>query len=163
VRLKSTLSIATQGLLAIVLISVPAEAATASRSISVSVTVLASCAASASRANFGNYAGAEVSASSIVSVTCTQSIPYMVSLSSGVAPGVVASTPNIVGAPSPGNLLRSNNQRVFVVGRTMAADRAAQIGDGSAQALPAFKPTLAGPNMEGDVSSGAAVVVTVTY
>lgn len=62
----------------------PANAATASASFSVSATVQASCLAAVSATAIRTYAAA-ADAASAVSVACSNSAPYSVSLDSGLA------------------------------------------------------------------------------
>ena len=86
-KLESGIRVATLGLLASGLVAVPAVAATASNSLSVSVTVQATCTVTASTLSFGNYTGSATTATSAVSVTCTNATPYNVGLSAGTASG----------------------------------------------------------------------------
>ncbi|MGD0890970.1 MAG: spore coat protein U domain-containing protein [Terracidiphilus sp.] len=65
----------------------PAAAATASASFSITATVQASCRTTANAMVFRTYAAAAVNMPSPVSVTCSNSVPYNVSLSAGTGPG----------------------------------------------------------------------------
>jgi hypothetical protein len=67
-----------------------AGATAASTSFGVSAVVQASCQASPTRAKFRNYTAALASAASSVSVSCTNSTPYSISLSTDflIAPGM---------------------------------------------------------------------------
>ena len=73
------------GLLVLWLPSRPALAATPTASFGVSAMVQATCVVSASDAKFGTYAEAMVKATSTVSVSCTNSTPYNISLSASPA------------------------------------------------------------------------------
>jgi spore coat protein U-like protein len=77
------------GLLAMALLALtqPASAATATTTFAVTATVVATCSVTATSLAFGNYTGDVNPATSTVSVTCTNSTPYTLSLSAGAATG----------------------------------------------------------------------------
>src|SRR4051794_15644756 len=87
-----------------------AVAATSAASFGVTVTVQASCVASATFMVLGNYIAAVRNAESSVSVTCTNSIPYTVSVPGAPTPArmVAIRKMTVGGAGLPGYGLVSN-------------------------------------------------------
>lgn len=162
--LKSVISVLALGVVAAGSVSRSASAATVSTSFGVSVTVQATCAVSASSMRFGTYMGTAVNATSAVSVNCTNSTPYNVGLSAGLAPGATVSARKMAG---PGSSLleyglSSSNEGVVNWGHTVGVDTVAGVGNGAAQVLtvhgqiPAGQYVAAGPYND-------TVTVTVMY
>ncbi|WP_348264704.1 spore coat U domain-containing protein [Telmatobacter sp. DSM 110680] len=141
-----------------------AEAATATTSLGVSATVQATCVVSASSMNFGAYTGAALSATSAISVNCTNSTPYNVGLSAGLAPGATVNNRLMVG-PGPALLsyaLSSNSKGIVNWGKTVGADTIAGTGNGTPQALSVYGQIPAGQF----ITTGAysdTIAVTVIY
>ena len=119
--MRSTFPVLTLGILAAALAARPVAAATASASISVTATVQASCLVSATATAFGTYAGAAANAASAVSVACSNSTPYNVSLSTAVAPGAAVANREMTGSgvALPGFALRSNFRRMVNWGQPL--------------------------------------------
>jgi len=69
----------------------------------VSATIQASCSISASALTFGTYAGTTVTASSTLSVQCTNTTPYSIGLSAGTTSGATV-TNRLLAGSSGGNL-----------------------------------------------------------
>jgi spore coat protein U-like protein len=113
---------------------------------------------------FGTYTGAAVSAMSSVSVTCTNSTPHNVSLSSGLAPGPAEVTRKVSGAVLGllSNALVSNSQGTVNWGPTVGADTVAGTGNDSAQALFVQGQVSAGQHVASS-GYGDTIIVTVTY
>ncbi len=87
--MRNPCSVFAVGILASGLALKSASAATASASLGVSATVQASCRASATRMALRISPGAAATSPSNLSVTCSHSIPYTVSLSAGTAPRAI--------------------------------------------------------------------------
>ncbi|HUN83565.1 MAG TPA: spore coat protein U domain-containing protein [Terracidiphilus sp.] len=77
---------------------VPSFAVTATAPIAVSATVVATCAISATNMGFGNYTGVVATATSTVTVQCTNSTPYTVSLNAGTSSGSTVTARKMTGA-----------------------------------------------------------------
>ncbi len=135
--MRSTFPVLTLGILAAALAARPVAAATASASISVTATVQASCLVSATATAFGTYAGAAANAASAVSVACSNSTPYNVSLSTAVAPGAAVANREMTGSgvALPGFALRSNFRRMVNWGQPLLVDTAAGSVSSSAPVL----------------------------
>ena len=135
--MSSTFPVLTLGVLAAALAARPVAAATASASISVTATVQASCLVSATATAFGTYAVAAVDAASAVSVACSNSTPYNVSLSAARSPDAAVAVRKMTGSgvALPGFALRSNFRRIVNWGRPLGADTAAASGSSSAPVL----------------------------
>lgn len=97
VTIKSTLAIAL-GITTLCLAPSPSFAATATAPIAVSATVVATCVVSATGMGFGNYTGAIASATSTVTVQCTNTTPYTVALNAGTSAGSTVAARKMTGA-----------------------------------------------------------------
>lgn len=140
------------------------RAATTTTTFGVSVTVQNTCAASASSMRFGTYTGAKLNAASTVSVTCTQSTPYNVGLSEGLAPGATVTNRKMIGPGLSllGYSLKSGNGRMSNWGHTLGVDTVSGTGNGSVQMLPVVGEIPAGQNVQ-DGAYADTITVTVTY
>src|SRR5437667_2090328 len=90
--IKSALSAAVLGSLALVGAPTSAIAATTTTTFAVTATVQATCVVSATTMAFGTYTGVVANSTSTVSVTCTNTTPYNVGLSAGLATGATVTT-----------------------------------------------------------------------
>ena len=138
--------------------------ATATASFGVSVTVQATCLVSASSMNFGAYTGTALNATSAISVNCTNSTPYNVGLSAGLAPGATVNNRRMVGPGSAllSYALSSSSQGIVNWGKTVGADTVAGTGNGTPQALSVHGLISAGQF----ITTGAysdTITVTVSY
>src|ERR1700726_522658 len=88
------------GFVALSLSTTPADAATATTTFGVTATVQATCLVSATPLAFGTYTGALATSTSAVSVTCTNTTPYNVGLSAGLATGATVTTRKMTGPAS---------------------------------------------------------------
>jgi spore coat protein U-like protein len=136
-------SLGISGLLALSLLPVPAApavAATAASTFTVTATVQATCLISATSLTFGTYAGVQADASSTVTVTCTNTSPYNVGLSAGLATGATVTTRSMTGPGSAllGYALFRDTARTLNWGNTIGTDTVSGTGNGSAQALTVF-------------------------
>jgi spore coat protein U-like protein len=162
--MKSALSVFALGFLALGLAPRAAVAATASASFAVTATVQAGCQVSANAMTFGTYTGVVANAASTVSVTCSNSTPYNVGLSAGMASGATVAARMMTGPGTAllGYALSSNPRGIVNWGQTVGTDTVAGCGNGSAQALSVHGQIPAGQY----VAAGAyadTITVTVTY
>ena len=145
--IKSAAPAAILGCLALGLIPTSAVAATTTTTFAVTATVQATCVVSATAMAFGTYTGALLaSTTSTVSVTCTNTTPYNVGFSAGLATGATVSTRKMTGPASAllGYSLFSDSARAVNWGQTIGTDTVTGIGNGSAQALTVYGQVAAG-------------------
>jgi len=152
------------GTLAIDLPVVPAIAATATTTFSVTATVQATCLISATNLAFGTYTGALNSATSTISVTCTNTSPYNVGLNAGTAVGATVTTRQMTGpaAATLGYALFQDAAHTINWGQTVSTDTEAGTGTGVAQTLTVYGQVAAGQF----VAPGAytdTITATITY
>ena len=162
--IKSALPLAILGSLALVLAPMCAEAATATTTFAVTATVQATCLVSATALAFGTYTGAVANSTSTVSVTCTNTTPYNVGLSAGLATGATVTTRKMTGPASAvlGYAMYSDSAHSVNWGQTIGTDTVAGTGNGSAQAITVYGQTVAAQY----VAPGAyadTITATVTY
>jgi spore coat protein U-like protein len=162
--MKSVLPTFALGFLVLGLATKPAAAATATTTFSVTATVQSTCLVSATAMAFGTYTGAVATSTSAVSVTCTNTTPYNVGLSAGLATGATVTTRQMTGPASAllGYALFSNSARTTNWGQTIGTDTVTGTGNGAAQALTVYGQATAGQF----VAPGAytdTITATVTY
>jgi spore coat protein U-like protein len=162
--MKSALPAAALGFLALGLATRPALAATATTTFGVTATVQATCLVSATALAFGTYTGALATSTSTVSVTCTNTTPYNVGLSAGMATGATVTTRQMTGPASAllNYAMFSNSTRTTNWGQTTGTDTVTGTGNGAAQALTVYGQVTAGQF----VAPGAytdTITATVTY
>jgi spore coat protein U-like protein len=150
--------------LAIGLPSLSALAATAPSTMGVSSTVQATCRNTATALAFGVYTGTQVDATAIVTVTCTNTTPYTVSLNAGTAPEASVTTRRMTGGAGVylAYALYSNAERTTNWGSTIGSDVVSGTGTGSGQAITVYGREAAGQF----VTPGAytdTITATVTY
>jgi spore coat protein U-like protein len=142
----------------------PAVAATATTTFGVTATVQSTCLVSATALAFGTYTGALATSTSTVSVTCTNTTPYNVGLSAGLATGATVTTRQMTGPASAllNYAMFSNSTRTTNWGQTVGTDTVTGTGNGAAQALTVYGQVTAGQF----VAPGAytdTITATVTY
>lgn len=142
----------------------PTCAATPASSFGVSATVQATCMVVASSATFGTDAGGLVNATSSISVNCTHSTPYNVSLSAApVNEGAAAvRTRAEVGSVLLRHARLSNSEGTVGRGWMVDTNAVAGTGNGSAQTLAVHSNISA----ERHLAAGAyidTIAVTVIY
>jgi spore coat protein U-like protein len=162
--MKSALPAVALGFLALGLATQPAVAATVTTTFGVTATVQATCLVSASSLAFGTYTGAVVDTASSVSVTCTNTTPYNVGLSVGLATGATVTTRKMTGPASAllSYALFSDSSRTVNWGQTIGTDTVTGTGNGAAQAISVFGRLASGQF----VAPGAytdTITATVTY
>jgi spore coat protein U-like protein len=161
---QTALFIAIAAFLALGLVCSPAVAATATNTFGVTVMVQAACTVSATTLSFGSYTGRVATATSAVQVTCTNSTPYNVGLSSGLAPGATVTARKMAG-PGSGLLsysLFSDSSRAVKWGQTVGSDTVAGAGNDALQALTVYGQAAAG-QFVGPGTYSDTITVTVTY
>jgi spore coat protein U-like protein len=162
--LKSALPAFALGFLALGLASRPAVATIVTTTYGVSATVQATCLVSATPMAFGAYTGVVANSTSTVSVTCTNTTPYNVGLSAGVATGATVTTRQMTGPASAvlSYALFSDAARSVNWGQTIGTDTVTGTGNGSAQALTVYGQTAAAQFV---APGGYAdtITATVTY
>jgi spore coat protein U-like protein len=83
---------AVAGTVAITMAAQTAQAATATATIAISATVVSTCSILATPILFGNYTGVVVAATSTLTILCTATTPYVISLDAGATSGATTST-----------------------------------------------------------------------
>lgn len=139
--MKSALLAAILGCLALGLTPTSAVAQTnpATTTFTVSATVLKDCTVGATALSFGNYTGALNSATSTVTVTCTNSTAYTVGLGPGLATGATVTTRQMQNGSNLLNYgLFSNGTWTTNWGNTSATNWVTGTGTGAAQALTVY-------------------------
>jgi spore coat protein U-like protein len=162
--IKSALPAVALGFLALGLASRPALAATATTTFSVTATVQSTCLVSATNMAFGTYTGAVATSTSAVSVTCTNTTPYNVGLSAGLATGATVTTRKMTGPAAAvlGYALFSDPARSVNWGQTIGTDTVTGTGNGTAQALNVYGQATAGQFVAPGAYSDT-ITATVTY
>jgi len=150
--------------MALGLASRPALAATATTTFGVNATVQSTCLVSATAMAFGTYTGAVATSTSAVSVTCTNTTPYNVGLSAGLATGATVTTRSMTGPAAAllGYALFSDSARTVNWGQTIGTDTVTGTGNGAAQAITVYGQAAASQY----VAPGAyadTITATVTY
>jgi spore coat protein U-like protein len=118
----------------------PGLAATSTATFQVSANVAAICLISATNLAFGAYTGAVASATSTISVTCTNTTPYNVGLDAGTSTGSTVATRKMTG---PGGALLAyslsrDTAHTLNWGDTVGTDTESGRGNGTAQNLTVF-------------------------
>jgi spore coat protein U-like protein len=139
--MKSTLMVLTLEFLVFDLASKPAAAATLTTSFGVTATVEATCQTSASSVAHSNYSGTAASASFTISVNCTDSTPYSVGLSAGVAPGATVASRKMTASDSAllSYVRISNTEGIVNWRNSVGTDPVA----GTGTELPILSPSMA--------------------
>jgi spore coat protein U-like protein len=162
--MKSVLPAVALGFLALGLSTKPAIAATVTATFGVTATVQATCLVSATTLAFGTYTGAVATSTSTVSVTCTNTTPYNIGLSAGLATGATVTTRQMTGPASAllGYALFSDSSRTINWGQTIGTDTVTGSGNGAAQAITVYGQATAG-QFVAPGSYTDTITATVTY
>ena len=156
---------ASLAILALGLASTSASATTTvTTTFGVSATVQSTCLISASALAFGTYTGVVDNATSTVSVTCTNTTTYNVSLNAGTATGATVTTRKMTG-PSAALLnysLFSNSGMTANWGNIIGTDTVAGTGNGSSQAITVYGQVPASQYVTPG-SYADTITATVTY
>ena len=131
--------------------------------MAVSATVQDSCIVSASPLAFGTYSGTAVAAQTNISVTCTNSISYVVSLDGGTTSGGTPTARLMTnGTVTLAYNLFQNLSHATVWGNTSGTNTEAGTGTGSAQSITVYGLIAAGQYPAAG-NYGDTITVTVTY
>jgi spore coat protein U-like protein len=136
----------------------------ATASFTVTAVVQATCLVSATNMAFGTYTGAVATSTSAVSVTCTNTTPYNIGLSAGLATGATVTTRKMTG-PASATLnyaLFRDSARTLNWGNTVGTDTISSTGNGSAQLSSVFGKLAVGQLVTPGAYSDT-IIVTVTY
>jgi spore coat protein U-like protein len=162
----SIVSIAVVGLMALGIAPTPAFAATtATANLSIGASVTATCIVGTTAVSFGSYSGTVVSTSGAVSVTCTNSTTYTVSLNQGSTSGGAVNA-RLMAGPSSATLgyalYKDSGMTALWGDGTNSTVTVAGTGNGQAQSLPVYGqiPAAQYPTPGGYSDT---VVATVTY
>jgi spore coat protein U-like protein len=161
---KSALPAVALSFLTLGLAPLPAIAATTTTTFAVTATVQATCLVSATAMAFGTYTGAVATSTSAVSVTCTNTTPYNIGLSAGLATSATVTTRSMTGPASAllGYGLFQNAGHTTNWGQTIGTDTVTGTGNGAAQPITVYGQVLAAQY----VAPGAyadTITATVTY
>ena len=134
------------------------------RTFGVVAVVQAACAISATPLAFGNYTGVQKDATATLTVTCTDTTPYNVGLSVGLAPGATVRTRAMTGpaADTLSYAMFQDSPRSVNWGNTIGTDTQVGQGTGSAQNLTVYGRIPAGQNRRPG-SYADTVIATITY
>jgi spore coat protein U-like protein len=165
--LKSSLSVAALGSLALALTPAAANAATATTTFQVTANVQANCTIQAAPLAFGTYTGALKNQISNLTVQCTNTSPYDIGLDAGTASGATTSTRKMSGSgPAAGQSLSyaifQDGGNSINWGNVVGTDTVKGTGDGSTQTVAVYGQIPAGQF----VAPGAyadTITATVTY
>jgi spore coat protein U-like protein len=155
--------IAAVGVLTLGLASTAANAATATSPMQVTATVQATCLISTNNLSFGTYSGAQLDATSNVTVTCTNTTPYNVGLNAGTATGATVTTRQMLnGTIALNYALFSDAARTTNWGNTVSSDTVTGTGNGAAQSITVYGRIAANQYVK---PGGYAdtITATVTY
>ena len=127
---------------------IPANAATATTSLGISATVQATCLISTTNLAFGTYTGLVVAGTATLSVTCTNTTPYTVGLSSGngTTPPATVTTRHMMGGTVGLNyVLTQDAAHATNWGNTPTTDTpASALGTGAAVPITVYGQVAAG-------------------
>ncbi len=161
---KASFSMAVLALASLALTTARAGASTATTTFAVSATVQATCLVAATPLAFGTYTGVAASTTSTVSVTCTNTTPYNVGLSAGLATGATVTTRKMTGPASAvlSYAMYQDSARSINWGATVGTDTVTGTGNGSAQAITIYGQLPAGQYVAPGAYSDT-ITATVTY
>jgi spore coat protein U-like protein len=127
-------------------------------------TVLAGCSASATDLNFGNYLASLVSATSTVTVSCTNSTTYSIGLNAGGGVGGSTTTRKMT-SPALATLnykMFRDSAHTLNWGNSPGTDTVAGVGNGVAQQSTVYGQMAAGQSGNPAIYSDT-ITATVTY
>jgi spore coat protein U-like protein len=167
IAMKSALTTAILGFLALCLASTPALASTTTGNVTVTVTVQTSCTVSTDTLAFAPYSGTTENGSSTgLTVTCSNGTPYNIGLDGGLHGGTPGGTNYMQiagGTTKVSYQLFSNSGYSTPWGNTIGTNTVSSTGTGIAQTpfviygtIPAGQAVVAGNYSD-------TVIATVTY
>jgi spore coat protein U-like protein len=163
--LKSALSAAALGFLALGLASTPAFATISTTPLAVSANVVSNCTISVGTMSFGDYSGVASNSSADFSITCSKSSTYTVGLDAGLTTGATVGTRQMGITQPAGGLnysLSVNSGHSTNWGNTVGTDTVSGTGTGTSQTLTVYGQIPA--NQFVPVGAYAdSVVATIAY
>lgn len=137
---------------------------TASKSFTVTATILPSCSISTSPMGFGVYSGAVLDATSAITLTCSNTTSYTVSLNQGLATSATTSSRQMTrsSASTLNYTLSSDAARTANWGNNAGVDTVAGTGSGSAQTLTVYGRVPASQRVTPG-SYADTIIATITY
>ena len=128
------------------------------------VWIPAACTLSATPLAFGNYAGAQDDTTATITANCTNTTPYNIGLSTGLAPGATATTRAMTGPSSA--LLRyavfRDSPRTLNLGNTIGTDTLSGVGTGAAVNFTVYGRIAAGLTVRPG-SYADTIIATISY
>ena len=137
---------------------------TSTQSFTVTTTIAPSCTIAATAMAFGTYARSILDTSSSITVTCTNTTPYNISLNPGLAAAATVTSRKMTlsGSNLLAYTLTSDAARVVNWGQTIGTDTVAGTGNGAAQVFTVYGRIAAGQLvLPGSYTD--TIVATVTY
>ena len=126
------------GALVLAMQATPALAVTATASLGITATVQATCALTGGTLAFGTYSAAQLDASTTISVQCTNTTPWVVTLDPGLAPSATDTTRKMAG-PSGAvlgyQLYKDTSRSAHWGADNTDGDASSGTGNGNAQSL----------------------------
>jgi spore coat protein U-like protein len=140
------------------------RATTVTSTFAVNVTIQSTCLIAVVPMAFTAYTGALLSSTTTVSITCTNTTPYNVGLSAGLATGASVTTRKMTNTGSQviGYVLTSDAGHTVNWGQTTGTDTIAGTGIGAAQVLTVYGQIAAGQYSTPGAYSDT-ITATVTY
>jgi len=154
-----------------------AWAAPASTTFQVTATIASSCTVTAANLAFGNYTGAVLDNSSIITVNCTNSTAYNIGLGAGTGTGATTTTRILTSgannsAPGANTLTSGTNHLNYTLwrdsarslnwGNTVGTDTLASTGTGAAQTFTVYGRIPASQSLNPG-SYSDTITVTVSF
>ncbi len=140
-----------------------ASAGTATTTFQVTATVQATCLISATDLAFGTYSGAQVDATSTITVTCTATTPWNIGLNAGLCPGGTVTTRCMqAGAATLNYAMYRDAARSLNWGNTVGTDTLSGTGSGSAQNNTVYG-RVAGSQYPAPGGYADTITATVTF
>jgi spore coat protein U-like protein len=138
-------------------------ASTATANFAVSVLVSATCSITTTPLNFASYSGLVDQATSILTLTCTNTTPYTVGLSAGNGTGATVTTRSMTaGAVALNYGMYRDAAYLNNWGMTAGTDTVAGTGNGNAQTLTVYGRIPAGQFVTPGAYSDT-IVAAITY
>ena len=146
-----------------VAISTSAIAATATSSFIVRMTIQPTCLVATNPLAFPQYSGAVDTATTTLTITCTNKTTYNVGLSPGAAQGATVTTRQVTSGANTMNYgLFSDSGHSTNWGQTIGTDTVAGTGNGAAQTLTVYG-LVPGAQIAAPATYTDTIVATVTY
>ncbi len=163
IRLRLLMRCVSLSALCLGLSAVPGSAATSIGTIGITATVLSTCLIGTTPLVFGNYSGTALPGTATVTVTCTNTTPYVISLDAGLTSGATTSTRQMKYSTFVLNYgLYSNAGHTTNWGNVSGTDTVAGTGDAAAQAITVYGLIPAGQYVNPG-AYGDTVTATLTY